>query len=861
MDYKAASSTPGKPICSECPYYGNPLVKGTSRNAEFLIVTAYPTKREAREGKLSDTIVNRALDAAKRDIRRPPEVGFTTAVQCFAPDTTSRQGKVDFERARLCCRPRLLKEIREKRVMALGNEAATSIQGRRISSITAREKELTSLGCKSFHASVSPAYVAIRGGTESTEGGQLIRDLRVWMTPSEKEVTAEILIDPPKVQLPPPGSVVVVDIETTGLEPTVWAPELRRAYQRDPSLVPADIRGSKGKARIRCYGFAWRESGEEVVTVFSKVTKEVKLLLSSLYQHAAHNYPFECKWLDAFGHKPEESLGWFDTMLQTHALHEDRGPGNYRLDAVAFDYLPGRWMAKSKLLFKTDKGLGPPVLFCPLPELMVYCGWDCLKELRILFQMSEGLGYEIRDLPRRPARARARVANAPRQIAQPCGEGGNRRAGGKQSVRQERIVPCATGRDRLELVAMPAARFLDRCTSRGLLFSPEAHAAEVAALDEEIATLEPKLKKVARIDWTKDAQVRALFKEMDLEASGIMTDAGLPSLDKIARKGILFLNKEHKKWLEVWDRYAIATNTRDRLGRIDEKTGKVSGILAHVQEDGCFHPTIYLAGPRTARLSAVNPGIQTFEKALKRCVVARPGYTFLEGDVSGAEIVWQAFESQDPKMLEAVSVKPGYLHDLVAAEIGIPRRAAKVVNFGSSYLGGPDVVLNEARKWLAWDAFTLEQCAEFQRRRERLFARYYEWAREIGRLAMKQGYVVSRFGAVRRLPAAQLGPRGGGAFHAAMRQAPNFLIQEPASTMVLLRGLEAEDALPWLRSLTLVHDAVLWEVKKGTEKYARSRIAKIMCNPNFYWGTLTPAQTMEFKCGDVWGDLHEMEVT
>jgi hypothetical protein len=114
------------------------------------------------------------------------------------------------------------------------------------------------------------AYVHRAGGMASTAGNLFRRDVEQWLRPSVLgKVTIEI--DPKTVTLPPPGTPVVVDIETTGLDP------------KTPG------------SQIRCYGFSWLCGETPYATVSSDWKPWVEELLSGKYPLVAQNYVFEVK--------------------------------------------------------------------------------------------------------------------------------------------------------------------------------------------------------------------------------------------------------------------------------------------------------------------------------------------------------------------------------------------------------------------------------------------------------------------------------------------------------------------------------------------------------------------------------------
>jgi len=547
-----------------------------------------------------------------------------------------------------------------------------------------------------------------------------------WLRP-QKLREATFLIDPKSVELPPKGTPVVLDIETTGLDP------------RTPG------------SSIRCYGFSWFSGEVPVVAVFSKVERHVRMLLSGRYPLVAQNYAFEVKWL-LEKCNPLPPSDWHDTMLMGHCAHEDRGPGKYNLESLVADYLPAGFPTKKELLGEYD------VLSAPLDVLMPYCAWDCLKEL-MLFERFRGEVYgekavlDIRDHRAEP----------------PLGYGAG--SGLPGMVR---------GALRLERVAMPAALFLDRVRDRGLLVSRAQLDREIARIDGVIAETDAILQAAYPCNWSSDAQVRTAFLHLKLKPSGLRTEAGEHALHELARAGIRAKNPDRADLIDAYDRYKHATHERSNfLGP--------KGLKAYLDEspDGRLHPYFNLTGTRTFRLSATAPAIQTFEESRRRCIVAEKGHVLLEADYDGAEVAWAAFLSEDPWLSEIVRSGKS-LHSEVSQALGIDRRPAKAINFALQYGGGAGAVKRklDEEDWGKWsEAEIMGMIA----RRKALTPRYEEWSRERFEEARKTGGVLSVFGAFMRIPGVT-GTRE--VLAEAKRQAANSPIQSAASDATLVRAIE-----------------------------------------------------------------------
>lgn len=804
--------------CNECPYQGASRAPGVGLDLRRIVVGKAPGAYEALTGNpFSETdgqMVRGLIDE---------EVGYVYAVECHPGELRTKAQKACFEEARKACRDRLLHDIAGRDVLALGAEAAASVSGktRAITRIRGSVDGDLDGGPDRATYSYHPGYVARSGGLDSTVGQQFRRDIECWLRPPTQR-EARILVDPAPGEwaYPEPDVPVVVDIETTGLDPR--SPD---ALVRDHP--PGDV--PPGRAAIRAYGFAWRAEAGPQAVVFTRPTPDVLALLGRRHL-IAQNYAFEKLWLDV--HHPGVVTGqWDDTMLLAHALHEDRGPGSYNLDALVRDYAP-EWYTEKDELLGGDWAIDPEtgkwskaraVLLAPLDQLAYYCGWDCLKELAL---------YEVFEDALRP------VPNFAGPVSL---EEHARRSG---ALRYERV-------------AMPAAPFLDGLSRRGMPFDHEAHGRQVAILERELATLETALAATAKINWGSDDSVRLTFKSMGLKhprkayegphySNPYVTETGKPGLDKLSRKGLIALNPEHADLIQNYDAFKT---TRHRLSRLE-------GLVKHALRDGRIHPRFHLAGPRTARLSASSPAVQTFETQQKACFSAPEGYYILEADYSGIEILWMAYLSQDELLLEIVR-EGRSLHSEVAEGLGVPRRVAKGVNFGVGYGCGKTALkdLLDGSPGLDWGQFSYAECDRMIRNRRRMFPGYEQWCRGQELQARETGQVESVFGAVRRLPAAREGR--GQAYGEAMRQAVNAPIQSAASDMNLVRAIELEARYSWLHTWTLTHDSTTWVVKNP--EWAAKRIRTVMEDPEFYWGRLDPVPRVEFKVGKNWAELEVLE--
>ncbi|MFA5335985.1 MAG: DNA polymerase, partial [Candidatus Omnitrophota bacterium] len=113
--------------------------------------------------------------------------------------------------------------------------------------------------------------------------------------------------------------------------------------------------------------------------------------------------------------------------------------------------------------------------------------------------------------------------------------------------------------------------------------------------------------------------------------------------------------------------------------------------------DGHVHPSYYVYGTSTGRLSSAEPNFQNIPSEAKRVFVPEKGNAFVQGDFSNLEVRVMAYEFGD-EVLEKMFLEGKNIHDEnTKVMFGITpdhphwkhiRRAAKVFVFGRSYGGG-----------------------------------------------------------------------------------------------------------------------------------------------------------------------------
>lgn len=111
--------------------------------------------------------------------------------------------------------------------------------------------------------------------------------------------------------------------------------------------------------------------------------------------------------------------------------------------------------------------------------------------------------------------------------------------------------------------------------------------------------------------------------------------------------------------------------------------------LEVMDPDNTLHCSLNLIGTISGRLSCSNPNLQAVAKhtdvfKVKDVFVARPGYTMVQADYKQAEMRLVTHYTKDPVMRELIE-QDADLHTATAERLGIPRNAAKRINFSVIY--------------------------------------------------------------------------------------------------------------------------------------------------------------------------------
>jgi DNA polymerase I-like protein with 3'-5' exonuclease and polymerase domains len=379
-----------------------------------------------------------------------------------------------------------------------------------------------------------------------------------------------------------------------------------------------------------------------------------------------------------------------------------------------------------------------------------------------------------------------------------------------------------------------------------------------ASLDNDIAQAEEKLNEIANrigcrnVNWRSAAQVGPiLFDKLKLPVIEYTNDnedtyaTGGDVLEALVGKHAII---EH----------LLAFRKADKLQYFG------SGMLPHVREDSRIHTSILLDGARSGRSSSIKPNLQNIPKIARKYFVASPGNLLVQLDYKQLELVIAAMVSGDPEMCRIFREGIDF-HRFTANVVsqlmwGIPpeavtgdhRSKVKPVVFGKLY-GKTDETLAKdlgcsvatARKVIGsiFDKFSIlnRWCKDIQREATRTGVTHTYWNKKKARMRCLP-HITSNMKGL-RITAEN------GSYNTPIQGTANdFLL---VSLVQIIRRI-LQDKLP-ARVCITVHDSIVMEVEQS-QAYDVARMAKKIMESQPSAGADVPL-TAEVEIGQSWGQL------
>jgi DNA polymerase I-like protein with 3'-5' exonuclease and polymerase domains len=246
-----------------------------------------------------------------------------------------------------------------------------------------------------------------------------------------------------------------------------------------------------------------------------------------------------------------------------------------------------------------------------------------------------------------------------------------------------------------------------------------------------------------------------------------------------------------------------------------------------VDPDGKLRPDYKSHGTLTGRYACSNPNLQQIPKEadekpwvkdVKKCFVPIEGHELWEFDYSQLELRLGAAFGNDKKLLEIFNDEDRDIFTEMASEMGWPRFKTKSFVYSIDYGAGPGRVrdifnLGEGSKGLALGKQYIEE--------------FYEKYPGLGRANDNAKYEAITTGRIRYWSGHYRHFNGREEAYKAF----NSKIQGGSADLVKMVMNRLKKAMPELRILLQIHDALWFEIPTEKREYYLARIKEIMSNP------------------------------
>lgn len=289
------------------------------------------------------------------------------------------------------------------------------------------------------------------------------------------------------------------------------------------------------------------------------------------------------------------------------------------------------------------------------------------------------------------------------------------------------------------------------------------------------------------------------------------------------------------------------------------KSTYADGLLAVADEGGRVHSCFNQTVTATGRLSSTEPNLQNIPirtplgHEMRKCFVAKEGYTLVDADYSQIELRLLAHISADPAMCEAF-INGEDIHSSTASRVfnvGLDevtpelRKRAKAINFGivygmGGYTLGADLGISK------------KEADEYIASYKSKFSGVSEYLSAIIESAYRNGYVTTMFGRRRYIPELTSGKAMLKNF--GERVAMNSPIQGSAADIIKIAMVRVDRALKEsgidARLILQVHDELIIEASDADAP----RAAEILQREMEGAASLTVPLTAEVSSGKTWFD-------
>ena len=254
--------------------------------------------------------------------------------------------------------------------------------------------------------------------------------------------------------------------------------------------------------------------------------------------------------------------------------------------------------------------------------------------------------------------------------------------------------------------------------------------------------------------------------------------------------------------------------------------------------ENTLRTSLNLMGTISGRLSSSGPNLQAVARKtdifkVKDIFVARPGYSLVSADYSQAEMRLACYYAKEETMAEKIR-NGADIHSSTAETLGIPRDAAKRINFGVIYGIGADGLSKQLH-------ITKEKAKEFLDKYHGLYPQFRKLSRACEQKAEAEGFIRMWSGRVRRYD-----------INNPTHKAMSNLIQGGVAEIMRVTISRLASIVRDLQAFMLlqVHDQIIFEVPDNNLCVAIPLIREIMEDFVF-----DPAMTVDIKVGKSWGGM------
>lgn len=259
--------------------------------------------------------------------------------------------------------------------------------------------------------------------------------------------------------------------------------------------------------------------------------------------------------------------------------------------------------------------------------------------------------------------------------------------------------------------------------------------------------------------------------------------------------------------------------------------------LEAMDSEGDLHCSLNLIGTYTGRLSCSNPNLQAVAKhtdifKVKDVFTARPGFLMIQADYKQAEMRLVTHYTKDPLMKELIE-NDADLHSETANRLGIPRQAAKRLNFSVIYGIGAKHLSESLR-------VDLPVARDYLEKYHGLYPGFRKLMHECEDFAKQYGYIEMWTGRLRHFNVPEADP------HKAMSN----LIQGGVAEIVRIAISRLYPAIKDIggNMLMQVHDSIIFEVPEDQINIALPTIERVMTDFDF-----DPKPGVDIEYGYSWG--------